>query len=157
MNAQKILAELANLPVAARMKRLTELGRDAKAADVLQGWENGDGFERRLTLQSCYGSRDGARVARMASDSSRLTRNLALTISVEVCDLSQLEQIFAPLNDKSRRHLLVLLIRKKAPRRSQRAHRRRARAQRKLANSAFVGFASVGRAPFRRSVCGGQR
>ena len=113
MNAQKILAELANLPVAARMKRLTELGRDAKAADVLQGWENGDGFERRLALQSCYGSRDGARVARMASDSSRLTRNLALTISVEVCDLSQLEQIFAPLNDKSRRHLLVLLLRKK--------------------------------------------
>ncbi len=113
MNSQKISAELANLSVAARMQRLTELGRDARAADVIQKWENGDGFERRLALQSCYGSRDGARVARMAADKSRLTRNLALTLSVEVCDLSQLEAIFAPLNDKSRWHLLVLLIRKK--------------------------------------------
>ena len=94
------------------MKRLYELGRDRAATSALQSWENGDGFERRLALQSCYGSRDGARVARMASDPSRLTRNLALKISAEVCDLAQLQPIFAPLNDKSRRHLLVTLIRK---------------------------------------------
>lgn len=112
MNPQSLLLELADLPVAARMKRLTELGRDIAATPTLQAWENGDGFERRLALQSCYGSRDGARVARMASDPSRLTRNLALKISAEVCDGAQLEQIFAPLNDKSRRHLLILLLRK---------------------------------------------
>ena len=94
------------------MKRLCELGRDTAATSTLRAWENGDGFERRLALQSCYGSRDGARVARMASDSSRLTRNLAVTIAAEICDVAQLEQIFAPLNDKSRRHLLVLLIRR---------------------------------------------
>ena len=113
MNASKVFRELTDLSVGARMKRLTELGRDDAATATLSVWENGDGFERRLALQSCYGSRDGARVARMASDKSRLTRNLALTLSAEVCDLAQLEQIFAPLNDKSRRHLLVTLIRKK--------------------------------------------
>ncbi len=112
MNPQQLLHELADLPVAARMKRLTELGRDTAATSCLQKWERGDGFERRLSLQSCYGSRDGARVARMASDKSRLTRNLALKISSEVCDLAQLEQIFAPLGDKSQRHLLITLIRK---------------------------------------------
>ena len=112
MNPQPLLRELTDLPVAARMKRLTELGRDQAATATLSRWERGDGFERRLALQSCYGSRDGARVARMASDKSRLTRNLALTISSEVCDLAQLQQIFAPLGDKSRRHLLVTLIRK---------------------------------------------
>ena len=48
----------------------------------------------------------------MASDASRLTRNLALTLAIEICDAAQLETIFAPLNDKSRRHLLVALIRK---------------------------------------------
>ncbi len=113
MNPQRLLLELADLPVQARMKRLSELGRDDAATPTLLKWENGNGFERRLALQSCYGSCDGARVARMSSDSSRLTRNLALKISAEVCDIAQLQQIFAPLNDKSRRHFLVLLLRKK--------------------------------------------
>ena len=112
MNPQQLLLELTDLPVGARMKRLTELGRDEAATATLQAWENGDGFERRLSLQSCYGSRDGARVARMASDKSRLVRDLAIKISAEVCEIGQLEIIFAPLNDKSRRHFLVLLIRK---------------------------------------------
>ena len=112
MDAELLLLELADLPVAARMARLTQLGRDRAAAPVLAAWENGDGFERRLSLQSCYGSRDGARVARMASDGSRLTRNLALTIAADVCDDAQLDQIFAPLAEKSRRHVLVLLLRK---------------------------------------------
>ena len=110
MDAELLLLELSDLPVDARMKRAYELGRDSDAAPVLDAWENGDGWARRLALQSCYGSRDGARVVRMASDVSRSARNLARTIAAEVCDNAQLLEIFAPLNDKARRRFCVTLL-----------------------------------------------
>ena len=113
MDAELLLLELADLPIAARMKRVIELGRDTNAASVLDSWENGDGFERRLALQSCYGSRDGARVLRMASDASRLTRNLALCLAAEVCDETQITRIFAPLDERARRRLIILLLKKR--------------------------------------------
>ena len=113
MDAELLLLELADLPIDARMKRAYQLGRDANAEPVLQRWENGNGFERRLALQSCYGSRDGARVVRMASDQSRLVRNLALCLAAEVCDETQLTQIFEPLDERARRRLIVLLLKKR--------------------------------------------
>ena len=110
MDPEYLLLELADLPLKARMKRVYELGRDPGAAPVLDAWESGDAWARRLALQSCYGARDGARVVRMSGDVSRTARSFARRVAVEVCDDAQLLQIFAPLPAKIQRRLLVALL-----------------------------------------------
>src|SRR5687767_8203566 len=96
MTRDELLHELESLTHDGRMRRMVEIGRDA-ATDgtdeaTLSECERGGHYERRLALQSCFGSRDGARVVRSLSDPSRLLRSLALRLAILVCDDAQLQQ-----------------------------------------------------------------
>ena len=110
MNRTDLLIELEMLPHSARMKRAVELGREPQNVALWNELEGGNSYEKRLALQSCHGSRDGARVLRLSSDASRLVRNGAISVAAAVCDEAQLATLFAALSARPRRLLLVALL-----------------------------------------------
>ena len=68
MTPGSLLRELDTLSHDQRMRRMAEVGkqaaRDPKAAATLAALEQGDLYQRLLSLQACYGSRDGECVLR---------------------------------------------------------------------------------------------
>lgn len=105
-----LLRELDSLPFSGRMARMVEIGRDSLTDlalhEILSEWEEGDWYERFLSLQACYGSGDGARVLRSVSDPSRSVRGLALKLAAHVCDD---EQVLAALRQLPKAGLQSLL------------------------------------------------
>lgn len=92
---------------------MVEIGRlavsDASVSETLVTLERGGFYERRLCLASCFGSRDGARVIRFLSDTSRDIRGLALALVPLTCDDEQALQALLTLRLPKRRSLLKKL------------------------------------------------
>ena len=113
MTREKLLRELESLPHDGRMRRVFEIGRLAREDDsveaTLRELERGGFYERQLALHSCYGSRDGERVARFVTDESRLLRSQSLRLAAICCDDAQLQAILVGLSRKNRRLLLAQL------------------------------------------------
>jgi hypothetical protein len=90
MSRETFLAELESLSDAARMRRMVDEGRasihDSTIQMRLEELSRGGFYERRLSLQSCFGSRDSHHVIRSLSDSSMLLRGLAIRLVALVCD-----------------------------------------------------------------------
>ncbi len=88
-----LLRELDGLTHAARMARMVEVGRqeagDGSVARTIGALAGGGFYERRLALQSCFGSRDGARVLAALDDPSHAIRGLAISLVPLVCDDAQ--------------------------------------------------------------------
>jgi hypothetical protein len=84
------LRQLASLSHSDRMRRLVELGRtsrtDPRLGAALAGLEEGGFHDRLLSLQACFGSRDGQRVLRGLGDPSRQLRLRAARLLVVVGD-----------------------------------------------------------------------
>ena len=78
MTPETLLRELDTLSHDRRMRRMEEVGkqaaRDPEAAATLAALEQGDFYQRLLSLQACYGSRDGERVLRALAGVSRALR-----------------------------------------------------------------------------------
>ncbi|HVF11195.1 MAG TPA: hypothetical protein VNA16_10350, partial [Abditibacteriaceae bacterium] len=117
MTREELLHELESLTHDARMSRMVEIGRsattDASVEATLSELECGGHYERRLALQSCFGSRDGARVVRALDDLSRLLRGLALRLAILVCDDAQLQQVLLAAPFKRRRALLQKAVKRR--------------------------------------------
>lgn len=81
MTAAALLDALEPLTHDARMKRMVEIGRqargDPRVAASLAELESAGWYERFLSLQACHGSRDAGRVLRGLEDGSRLLRGRA--------------------------------------------------------------------------------
>src|SRR5918993_4336228 len=78
--AAALLRELDRLSHDGRMRRMVDLGRaagDPDTAALLQDLAGGDVYERRLALQTVYGSQDGRSAATALDDPSAALRNLA--------------------------------------------------------------------------------
>lgn len=116
MTLEQLLHELELLTHSGRMARMAELGRqsknDAALAALLDELEDGDGYQRRLALQACYGSRDGARVVRGLSDVSRLARGLANQLVPLVCDDAQALGVLREMAPQPRRAMLRRLAKR---------------------------------------------
>jgi hypothetical protein len=105
--------ELETLTHSARMRRMTELGRESLvepfARDIMRALERGNVFERYLALQSSQGSRDGGHVLRAIADPSRTVRGLAIELVPSLCDDSQAQAALDRLRPRDRRHLALRL------------------------------------------------
>ncbi len=109
-----LLRELDSLPFSGRMARMVEIGRasleDAGLRELLAEWEQGEWYERFLSLQACYGSGNGARVLRSVGDPSRGIRGLALKLAGHVCDDEQVLAALRQLPKAARQALLRQLV-----------------------------------------------
>jgi hypothetical protein len=85
MNPETLLRELEPLTHGARMRRMVEVGlqatTDSEVAAAIHALEQRGPYERRLALQSCYGSRDGAHVLRAVADSYHAIRGQAIVLA----------------------------------------------------------------------------
>ena len=110
MTRERLLRELESLTHDERMRRMFEVGRlsreDGTIEPILRELEDGGFYERRLALQSCYGSGDGVRVLRFIGDESQFLRSLSLRLAVLCCDDAQLQNVLNGLNRKRQRTLL---------------------------------------------------
>lgn len=110
MTVDQLLKELETLTHNGRMARMAEIGRlsksDADLASLLDELEQGGSYQRRLALQSCYGSSNGERVLRGLSDVSRLARNLALHLVPLTCDDDQILAVLRTLAFQPRRAMM---------------------------------------------------
>ena len=109
-----LLAELAALPYAGRMRRMVEVGRIAEAGSVavLAELRRGNGYERRLALQAAWGSRDSAVAAEGLADPSRLARGMARDIGATLCSDAQLVAAVDGSPLSARRSLLARMRRR---------------------------------------------
>ncbi len=93
MTPGDVLREVEGLTHAARMARIVEVGRqetgDGSVARAISALAGGGFYERYLALQSCFGSRDGARVLAALDDPSHAIRGLAISLVPLVCDDAQ--------------------------------------------------------------------
>lgn len=96
MTASNLLQELETVPHHARILRMVELGRaavhDPAITAMLAELAHGNFYQRFLALHACFGSDDSAHVLRTLTDPSRIIRGTALSLSVLVCDDTQLRQ-----------------------------------------------------------------
>src|SRR4051794_6273263 len=110
MTPEKLLRELEKLPYPARVRRMVEVGKsaanDASVAKTLATLERGNFYQRQLSLQSCFGSRDGEHVLRALNDPSRLIRGLAVSILPHVCSPEQVEATLQAASPNLRRTLV---------------------------------------------------
>ena len=106
-----LLVQLESLTHSARMRRMVEVGRaalvDPAVKAMLDEMAGGIFYERGLSLQSCYGSRDGGRVLRALADPSRMLRGLAIRLVALVCDFEQALQAFSLLTNRSARKRFI--------------------------------------------------
>ena len=113
---EELLAELDGLTHNARMTAMVGFGRraatDPAAAAVVAALERGRPYERRLAVQSCAGSRDGAHLLRALADPSRLVSGLAAWLAPDVCDDAQVLTALAGANLAARRKIIVRLHRR---------------------------------------------
>ena len=111
MKTEKMLQELETLTHSQRMKRMVEIGQSAREnatlRALLQQLEAGDCYQRRLALQACYGSREGAPVTRLINDTSRLVRGLALHLAPLVLGDEELLHLLQNSRERVRRVLLI--------------------------------------------------
>src|SRR5262249_14908002 len=114
VSPDELLRQIEPLSHAARTRRMVELGRhaatDPAVAATLDALEGGDWYARRLALQSCFGSRDGARVVRAIGDPSRIVRGLAVALAPLTCDDRQAETAVLAAPRAVRRALLRRLV-----------------------------------------------
>lgn len=117
MTPDELLHDLEFLTHDARMGRIVEIGRsatlDANAAATLDALEQGDFYSRGLALQSCNGSRDGARALRAFTDSSRAIRTLAVALLPLLGDDAQMQTALEAAPFKQRRALLRELYKRR--------------------------------------------
>lgn len=90
---RQLLRELETLTHNGRLRRMVELGRQARTeqrmAATLAALARGDVYQRLLALHACQGSRDGAHVVRALTDPSHLIRTRAAGLVADVCDDAQ--------------------------------------------------------------------
>ncbi len=117
LSADDLLAELELLSHNARMREMVAHGQAARGDAVLAttlGDLEGRGFyERYLAVSSCFGSRDGAHVARALGDPSRTIRALAGKLVPLVCDDDQAYRALELLSPRQRRPLARQLSKKR--------------------------------------------
>lgn len=98
-----LLSQLDALSFSGRMARMAELGRlsltDTAVRETLAAWEQGEWYQRFLSLQACYGSRDGAHVLRALADPSRSVRGLAVGLVPTACSDEQVREALRQLPD----------------------------------------------------------
>ncbi|HMA35156.1 MAG TPA: hypothetical protein VKY74_11870, partial [Chloroflexia bacterium] len=99
MTPETLLAALAPLTHAARMRQMVDVGRqaagDPSVAATLAQLEQGGMYERWFALQSCFGSGDGAQALRALADPSRQIRGLALVLVALAGDDAQVAAALA--------------------------------------------------------------
>lgn len=117
MNADQLLRQLEPLTYDARMRRMVELGRlaanDRAIASTLDALEKGNFYKRFLAIQSCYGSRDGARALRSLADPSRNIRAIALSLLALIGDDAQVQAALEMASFKQRCTLLRWLLKRR--------------------------------------------
>lgn len=117
MDKTQFLKELDGLTHSARIQRMVELGRasqaDASARALIDSLEEGDVYERFLATESCFGSRDGARLLRRVSDPSALVRGSVIPIIPLACDDAQVQAALALQSPKLRRKTITYLVKHK--------------------------------------------
>ena len=90
MRVTALLRELEKMAHSARMRRMVELGRqartDAGIVTLLDELAAGDFYRRSLAVQSCYGSDDGNRALRALDDPSAGLRTQAISLVALICD-----------------------------------------------------------------------
>lgn len=113
MNATDLLRSLEPLAHDARVRRMVELGRqarsDSRTASLLAALEQGNWYARSLALYSCYGSADGNHALRALADLSQGLRSLALRLVALVCDDAQAQQALVSLPGGAQQVLLKRL------------------------------------------------
>lgn len=109
MTIEQLLKELESLTHSQRMARMVEIGRQSLQNEPLRALlaelEEGNGYQCRLALQACYGSRNSAPVLRLLNDSSRLVRGLSLHLAPFVCSDEQLLDLLHSAQARLRRVL----------------------------------------------------
>src|SRR5205823_5884113 len=68
---------------------------DATVVATISALEQGEFYQRWLALQACFGSDDGAHVARALRDPSRAIRGLAARLAPLCCSDEQLQEPLA--------------------------------------------------------------
>ncbi|MFN8529764.1 MAG: hypothetical protein U0670_14250 [Anaerolineae bacterium] len=115
MSIDRLLSELEKLPYDARVRRMVDLGaqarQDTAVRATLTTLAHGDMYQRVLALQACFGSRDGEAVLRALTDPSRTVRQMALNMVASLCDDDQAAGTF-DLVPPSRRAALLGMLRK---------------------------------------------
>lgn len=110
VTSAQLLFQFDSLSHIERQQQLALLGRDPRNAALFDELERGaTSYERRLAVQSCSTSRDGERLLRMMSDSSRLVRGAALRLLPVAGDDAQIGRAFAELKAGVARALLIRL------------------------------------------------
>src|SRR5881409_838179 len=116
MTPEGLLRELEPLAHDSRMRRMVEVGRlaasDASVAATIAALEQGEFYQRWLALQACFGSQDGAHVARALRDPSRAIRGLAARLAALCCGDEQLPAALAGAPFAQRRTLLRRLLKR---------------------------------------------
>ncbi len=92
------------------MQSAYELGLDPQNLALVDEIERGDGFARRMALQTIYGSRDAERAARLCSDASRLVRRGALKLLATFGEPAQIEPVFLSSGEATRRSIVRVLV-----------------------------------------------
>ena len=117
MSRETFLAELESLSDAARIRRMVDEGRasihDSSIQLLLEELSRGGFYERRLSLQSCFGSRDSQHVLRSLSDPSMMLRGLAIRMVAIVCDDDQALHAFSVVTTRSARKKLIRRLSKR--------------------------------------------
>jgi HEAT repeat protein len=93
------------------MRLAYELGRDPQNVPLFDAMERGSSFERRLSLQSVYGSRDAGRALRLVNDPSQLVRYSAVKMLTIFGDSQMLEPLFRNGSEKTQRSIVRMLVR----------------------------------------------
>ena len=111
MSRESLLAELEHLTHAARMRRMVDEGcvaiNDARIRATLEELASGGFYERGLSLQACYGSRNSHHVLRSLSDPSKILRWLAIRLVALICDYDQSLHAFSIVTTRSARRKLM--------------------------------------------------
>ena len=116
MTPDELLQQLELLTHDARMRQMVKIGQlstsDTSVAATLNALEKGGFYERWLALQSCYGSRDGARALRAFADPSRVIRSLAQRLLPLIGDDAQVQAALDAATSKQRPSLLKKLLKR---------------------------------------------
>ncbi len=111
MTLADLQAELETLPYPERIARMIALGRAPENASLIDEMQ-AQAFDLRwLALQSCEGSRDGARVLRLIGDASRLIRKGAAGMIARVGTDAQVLAALEHILPRQRARLLLALYR----------------------------------------------
>ena len=110
MDRQSLLAELEHLNDSGRMRRMVEVGRqartDPRAAAALAEMARGRFYERRLAVQACAGSGDREHVLRAVDDPSALIAGLALHLLPMVATDADATELLRKLPARRRKRLV---------------------------------------------------